>query len=255
MTSRSIFPPNCGRIFFSCSRNPIMGPHWKWQRNISMVSDDSPFVAIRNCSFCGFSGDASNLQVQIKVSMTTNAPCDSLLISIPWLSPGSISLPFRSAGKTLRTMRNYPEAVWNLILINIPSPPCMQLTPGLEIGCNSVSLVNLIKAVQNQLSHKMSVLAYRVFTDYRYRPGVELSCPLEKFLILWKIHWKVRNELSRNEPFHYLWQSLHETHRDRGWLCDNTGEFQINNGLLILATWQSCCSFVIPYTQKWTQWD
>lgn len=112
MTSRSIFPPNCGRIFFSCSRNPIMGPHWKWQRNISMVSDDSPFVAIRNCSFCGFSGDASNLQVQIKVSMTTNAPCDSLLISIPWLSPGSISLPFRSAGKTLRTMRNYPEAVW-----------------------------------------------------------------------------------------------------------------------------------------------
>lgn len=164
MTSRSIFPPNCGRIFFSCSRNPIMGPHWKWQRNISMVSDDSPFVAIRNCSFCGFSGDASNLQVQIKVSMTTNAPCDSLLISIPWLSPGSISLPFRSAGKTLRTMRNYPEAVWNLILINIPSPPCMQLTPGLEIGCNSVSLVNLIKAVQNRLSHKMSVLAY--YKDY-----------------------------------------------------------------------------------------
>lgn len=40
----------------------------------------------------------------------------------------------------------------------------------------------------------------RVFTDYRYRPGVKLSCPLENFLILWKIHWKVRNELSRNEP-------------------------------------------------------
>lgn len=39
----------------------------------------------------------------------------------------------------------------------------------------------------------------RVFKDYRYRPGVKLSCPLEKFLILWKIHWKVRNELSRNE--------------------------------------------------------
>lgn len=31
-------------------------------------------------------------------------------------------------------------------------------------------------------------------------------------------------------------------------MCDNTGEFQINNGLLILATQQSCCSFVIPYT-------
>lgn len=40
----------------------------------------------------------------------------------------------------------------------------MQLTPGLEIGCNSVSLVNLIKAVQNRLSHKMSVLAY--YKDY-----------------------------------------------------------------------------------------
>lgn len=40
----------------------------------------------------------------------------------------------------------------------------MQLTPGLEIGCNSVSLVNLIKAVQNRLSHKMSVLA--CYKDY-----------------------------------------------------------------------------------------
>lgn len=41
----------------------------------------------------------------------------------------------------------------------------MQLTPGLEIGCNSVSLVNLIKPVQNRLSHKMSlVLAY--YKDY-----------------------------------------------------------------------------------------
>lgn len=66
MTSRSIFPPNCSRIFFSCSHNPIMEPHWKWQRNISMVSDGSPFVAIRNCSFCGFSGDASNLPIKEK---------------------------------------------------------------------------------------------------------------------------------------------------------------------------------------------
>lgn len=127
--------------------------------------------------------------MQIEVSMTTNAPCDSLLISIPWLSPGPISLPFRSAGKTLRTMQcvitlrqsermqdkmtipvSFVQSqsfakkgvlfkprcmrmngfTWNLILINIPSPPCMQLTPGLEIGCNSVFLVNLIKAVQNR---------------------------------------------------------------------------------------------------------
>lgn len=31
-----------------------------------MVSDDSPFVAIRNCSFCGFSGDALNLPIKEK---------------------------------------------------------------------------------------------------------------------------------------------------------------------------------------------
>lgn len=31
-----------------------------------MVSDGSPFVVIRNCSFCGFSGDASNLPIKEK---------------------------------------------------------------------------------------------------------------------------------------------------------------------------------------------
>lgn len=41
----------------------------------------------------------------------------------------------------------------------------------------------------------------RVFIDYWYRLGVKLFCLFEKFLILWKIYWKVRNELSRNECF------------------------------------------------------
>lgn len=97
MTSRSIFPPNCSRIFFSCSRNPIMGPHWKWQRNISMVSDDSPFVAIRNCSFCGFSGDASNLPIKEKQhyslgqhsnkSHLTIGQLSSIITTIDFFSP------------------------------------------------------------------------------------------------------------------------------------------------------------------------
>lgn len=138
--------------------------------------------------------------------MTTNAPCDSLLISIPWLvswihqPPLPISWEDTSNERCVITPKQSgrmqdkndntgklctksvfckkkkkgvlfkPRCMrmnrftWNLILINIPSPPCMQLTPGLEIGCNSVSLVNLIKAVQNRLSHKMSVLAY--YKDY-----------------------------------------------------------------------------------------
>lgn len=77
-----------------------------------------------------------------------------------------------------------------------------------------------------------------------------ITRPHDKFLILWKIHLKIRSEFSRNERSIIYGTHYTETHRDREWLSDNTGEFQINNGLLILATQQSCCSFVIFLIQK-----